>query len=163
MVGAYVPVRLIDPAAVRKGREQALRTARLLGQVSSDAFIVLADDTAADPQRAARAGRITRSDGLDADGWKQAGRALDDTARAVRDETGLRSVLHAHCATFIEAPWEIQAALENTDASLLGLCVDTGHVTYGGGDPVALICETGSRVWHMHFKDCSPAVAAALS
>jgi inosose dehydratase len=161
MVGAYVPVRLTDASAVRKGQEQAVRTAHLLAEISSDAFIVLADETAADPRRAARAGRITTSDGLDAEGWKQAGVALDELALAVRDETGLRSVLHAHCATFIEAPWEIQAALENTDESLIGLCVDTGHVTYGGGDPVALIRDTGKRVWHVHFKDCSPAVAAA--
>jgi inosose dehydratase len=161
MVGAYVPARLIEPGAIRKAREQAVKTARLIGSVSPDAFIVLADDTAADPTRAARAGRITPSDSLDAAGWAQAGLILDELARAVREETGLRSVLHAHCATFIEAPWEIRAALENTDASLVGLCVDTGHVTYGGGDPIALISEMAPRVWHVHFKDCSPAVAAA--
>jgi len=161
MVGAYVPVRLSDPAAVRKGLEEAVRTARLISHVSPDAFIVLADDTAADPHRAARAGRMTESDNLDAASWLQAGHALNELARAVRDETGLRSVLHAHCATFIETPWEIHAALENTDASVVGLCVDTGHITYGGGDPVEIIREAAPRVWHVHVKDCSPAVAAA--
>jgi inosose dehydratase len=122
---------------------------------------VLADETATDPGRAARAGRITRDESLDSASWIQAGHALNELARAVQDRTGLRSVLHPHCATFIEAPWEIQAALENTDASVVGLCVDTGHITYGGGDPVELIREAASRVWHVHFKDCSPAVAAA--
>jgi inosose dehydratase len=161
MVGAYVPARLVDSASVRKALDQAVRTATLISQVSPEAFIVLADDTAADPARAARAGRVQSSDSLDASGWKQAGRALDDLARAVRDETGIRSVVHAHCATFIETPWEIQAALDNTDESLVGLCVDTGHITYGGGDPVAIIRDAAPRVWHMHFKDCSPAVAAA--
>lgn len=161
MVGAYVPVRLVEPGAVRRARDQVMKTARLISHVAPEAFIVLADDTAVDPKRAALAGRITPSDSLDASAWKQAGRALDDLARAVRDETGLRSVVHAHCATFIETPWEIHAALENTDSSLVGLCVDTGHVTYGGGDPVALINEMSARVWHVHFKDCEPAVAAA--
>ena len=161
MVGAYVPARLVDGAAVRKARDQAVRTARLISKVSPDAFIVLADDTAADPKRAARAGRITPAESLDEAGWDQVGSALDELALAVRDEAGLRSVVHAHCATYIEAPWEIRAALEHTDPALVGLCVDTGHVTYGGGDPVALISEAASRVWHVHFKDCSPAVAAA--
>lgn len=161
MVGAYVPVRLIDPGSVRKGVEQAVKTARLISQVSADAFIVLADDTAAEPARAARAGRITPKDSLDSAAWLQAGHALNELARAVRDESGLRSVVHAHCATFIEAPWEIHAALDNTDPAVVGLCVDTGHITYGGGDPVELIREVAPRVWHVHFKDCSPAVAAA--
>lgn len=161
MVGAYVPARVTHQGSVRKAVEQAVKTARLISQVSPDAFIVLADDTAADPARAARAGRITRKDSLDAADWLQAGHALNELARAVRDETGLRSVVHAHCATFIEAPWEIHAALENTDPSVVGLCVDTGHITYGGGDPVELIREVAPRVWHVHFKDCSPAVAAA--
>lgn len=161
LVGAYVPARLVDPGALGKARDQAVKTARLIANVAPDAFIVLADDTASDPRRAARAGRITPSDSLDAAAWSEVGLALDELAGAVRDETGLRSVLHAHCATFIEAPWEIRAALDNTDASLVGLCVDTGHVTYGGGDPVALINEMAQRVWHVHFKDCSPAVAAA--
>jgi inosose dehydratase len=161
MVGAYVPVRLIDPGAVRQGRDEAVKIARLISHVSQDALIVLADQTAADANRAARAGRITLDEGLDSASWLQAGHALNELARAVLDETGLRSVVHAHCATFIEAPWEIAAALDNTDAAVVGLCVDTGHVTYGGGDPVALIREAGARVWHVHFKDCSPAVAAA--
>ena len=38
----------------------------------------------------------------------------------------------------------------------MGLCVDTGHATYGGGDPVS---RHAGRVWHVHFKDCSPEVA----
>lgn len=161
MVGAYVPVRLSDPGAARKRIDQAVKTARLISEVSPEAFIVLADDTAADPHRAARAGRITPEESLDAAAWKEAGRTLDEIAREVRSDTGLRSVVHAHCATFIETPWEIRAALENTDPDLVGLCVDTGHVTYGGGDPVALIRDLTPRVWHVHFKDCSPAVAAA--
>lgn len=161
MVGAYVPARLIDEAAVWRARDQAVKTARLISRVAPTAFIVLADETAGDPNRAARAGRITPGDSLDQASWRQVGNALDELALAVREETGLRSVLHAHCATFVEAPWEIRAALEHTDPTLVGLCVDTGHVTYGGGDPVALISELAERVWHVHFKDCSPAVAAA--
>jgi inosose dehydratase len=33
------------------------------------------------------------------------------------------------------------------------LCVDTGHTTYAGIDPVALLRRHGDRVSYMHFKD----------
>ena len=45
------------------------------------------------------------------------------------------------------------------DDSLLGLVLDTGHSTYGGGDPVALLEKHARRIWHVHFKDCDPRVA----
>ena len=30
---------------------------------------------------------------------------------------------------------------------------------YGGGDPLAVFEQHAERVWHVHFKDCDPAVA----
>ena len=48
-----------------------------------------------------------------------------------------------------------------TDPSVLGACLDTGHWTFGtGGDPAAAARELRDRVWHVHFKDCDPAVVA---
>ena len=80
-------------------------------------------------------------------------------ARAVRDGT-VRSVFHHHAATFVETPDEVAALLDRTDASLLGLCLDSGHITYAGGSPETLLARDPSRVWHVHFKDCSAHVAA---
>jgi inosose dehydratase len=37
--------------------------------------------------------------------------------------------------------------------SMVGLCVDTGHLLVGGTDPVALTREHVSRVVHVHLKD----------
>ena len=31
---------------------------------------------------------------------------------------------------------------------------------FGGGDPLAFLKKNAGRVWHMHFKDCHPGVAA---
>jgi inosose dehydratase len=38
--------------------------------------------------------------------------------------------------------------------------LDTGHIVYGGGDPLAVLEKHGWRVWHVHFKDCDQAVGA---
>jgi inosose dehydratase len=71
----------------------------------------------------------------------------------------LRSVFHHHCAGFVETPQEIDALLARTDPELVGLCLDTGHATYGGGSPRDLLDRHRARIWHVHFKDCEPDVA----
>ena len=70
------------------------------------------------------------------------------------------TVFHHHCATYVETPEEIDALMRRTSPDTLGLCLDTGHATYGGGDPVELISRYGDRIRHVHFKDCDAAVAA---
>ena len=48
-----------------------------------------------------------------------------------------------------------------TDPDLLGICLDTGHWTFGTGEnPVDAVREFGDRIWHVHFKDADPAVMA---
>lgn len=162
MIGGFVPVALSRAETHEDGRALAVKTARLMAAVAPDAFVVLSDDCGKDPLRTKMAGRIREEHGLDAAAWATFGRGADEVARAVRDETGLRTVFHPHCAGYVETPREIARFLEVTDPSLVGLCLDTGHYTYGGGqDPVDAIHLAGERLWHVHFKDCEPDVAAA--
>jgi inosose dehydratase len=78
------------------------------------------------------------------------------------DEAGIRSVVHQHIGTWIETEAEARRLFEMTDPTVLGLCLDTGHWTFGaGGDPVAAVREFRDRVWHVHFKDCDRSVAEA--
>ena len=37
---------------------------------------------------------------------------------------------------------------------------DTGHWSFGGGDPLQGIRDHAERIWYVHFKDHDPAVAA---
>ena len=166
LVGAFVPVALARAEALDEGMERAVRTARLLADAEAEkgygpfsAVIVLADDNTSVPHRTARAGRIREEDGLDAAAWDAfAGRA-EQIAAAVRDAAGVRTVFHHHCAGYVETPQEIHALMSRTDAALLGLCLDTGHLMYAGGNPVDAIAKYRDRIWHVHFKDCEPTLA----
>ncbi len=162
LVGAFVPVALANPAAWDAGREQALRTARLLAEATNSRapFLILADDNGKDPTRTRHAGRIRPEQSLSPDQWDTFARGANAIARAVHEETGLRTAFHHHCAGFVETPAEIDALLDRTDPALLGLVLDTGHLVYGGGDPLTLLRARGDRVWHVHFKDCHPEIAA---
>jgi len=162
LVGGFVPVALANPDAHEPGRELALRTARLMAQVAPDAFIVLSDDCCTVEERERCAGRIGPGQGLSDADWLTFGRGADLIARAVVEETGVRTVFHPHCAGYVETPAEIDRLLDLTSPELVGLCLDTGHYCYGGGDdPVAVARRAADRLWHVHFKDCDPEVAAA--
>lgn len=165
LVGAFVPVALPDASAHAAGAALAVKTARLLAassdRTASAPKIVLSDATVADPARAAKAGRITPADALTPSQWIVVAQGAERIARAVLKETGLRTVFHHHCGTFVETPAEIAELLTRTSAELLGLCLDTGHATYGGGNALEILERHRDRIDHVHFKDCEPLVADA--
>jgi len=74
--------------------------------------------------------------------------------------TGIATVFHPHCGGYVETPLEIDALMRRTDPTRLGLVLDTGHIVYGGGDPLSVFNEHRDRVWHVHFKDCQPSLTA---
>jgi inosose dehydratase len=161
LVGAFVPVALVRPEAHEPGARTAVRTAELLAGAtgSTSPIIVLADDNGQVEVRTRFAGRIRPEHGLQPDQWDRFARGAEHVARTVRDATGLHTVFHHHCAGYVETPAEIDALMTRTDPDLLGLCLDTGHLTYAGGDPLETLERYTARIWHVHFKDCHPAVA----
>ncbi len=75
---------------------------------------------------------------------------------------GRKAVYHPHVGTFIETPEEVDQLMSSTDPELLGLCLDTGHYTLGGGDAVAAIRRYRDRLRHVHLKDVSRSAMKAL-
>lgn len=164
MLGAFVPVALKDAAAHGRGVETAVRTARLLAAVATDPapFLVLADNNGTVPHRTQNAGRIAPDMGLSTPEWKIFAKGAEEVARSVREQTGLKTVFHHHCAGYVETPEEISRLLELTDPDLLGLVFDTGHYCYGARtrDVMSGLRRFQERVWYIHCKDCEPEVAA---
>jgi inosose dehydratase len=161
MVGAFVPVFLKDRSKHAAGAAVAVKTARLMAETGyPDAFIVLADENGSIKERTLNAGRVTDSMGLTAEEWKVFAEGANFVAREVKDATGLRTVFHHHCAGYVETPAEIDNLLAFTDPSLIGLVLDMGHYMFGGGDPVHALKKHHGRIWHIHFKDCQPEIAA---
>jgi len=81
-------------------------------------------------------------------------RALDAAARV-----GVVATLHPHLGTVVETP---EAVARVVAGSRIGLCLDTGHYTLGGGDPVAFVRQHAGRIVHAHLKDVSLDVAARV-
>lgn len=171
MVGAFVPVALKYPERHDAGMAEVLKHATLLAAVAETGpnpwspVIVLADQNGTEPARTAHAGRVTSEMGLTGAEWQVFAKGAEKVARAVKAETGLRTVFHHHCAGYVETPDEIGRLLSMTDPALLGLVFDTGHYVYGTGTADGTrvaegLDRFGDRISHMHFKDCQPQVAA---
>jgi inosose dehydratase len=120
----------------------------------------LADENGSVEARTKNAGRITEADALSKELMEVFANGAEKVAKTVKEQFGMRTVFHHHCAGYIETPAEIESLLELTDSSLVGLCFDTGHFSFGGGkDHAGFFNKHRDRIWHVHFKDFSPAVA----
>jgi len=159
LAGAYLELPYADPGAL----EQALPALDELLDTFDTVRSYLPGPpprpTLADAGSRERRGRpfrsaAERSLGLDSGGWRRFSRGLADVVSRCRDR-GYEPTFHPETGTYVEAPWEIEEVLNLSD---IGLCLETGHMMLGGGDPVALLGDWGERVNHVHLKDASLAV-----
>jgi inosose dehydratase len=110
--------------------------------------------TIADAGSQARRDRPGRSaadpgQGLSAAEWRKFGEGLAEVVARCRDR-GYEPTFHTETGTYVEAPWEIARVLDLSD---IGLCLETGHMMLGGGDPVAMLRDWADRINHVHLKD----------
>jgi inosose dehydratase len=96
--------------------------------------------------------------GLDGAGWRAFAEGLARVVGRCRDR-GYEPTFHPETGTYVEAPWEIEEVLDRSD---IGLCLETGHMMLGGGDPVAMLADWGERVNHVHLKDAVLSVMAQI-
>jgi inosose dehydratase len=99
-----------------------------------------------------------RSLGFDDETWKQFAEGVE-MAVAVCRERGYEPTFHHETGTRIEAPWEIEKVLDLTS---IGLCLDTGHLLLGGGDPLRAIRDWRGRINHLHLKDARRSVVEGI-
>lgn len=108
------------------------------------------------PHRRSNVGRSAgdHSFGLDDAAWERWAVGAASVIDRCR-QRGYEPTLHPEAGTYIEAEWEIERALE---VSEFGLCLETGHQTVGGGDPLAVLEKWGDRINHVHVKDARQSV-----
>ncbi len=70
---------------------------------------------------------------------------------------GIRLAYHHHMGTVIETEAEIDRLMALTGPAF-HLLLDTGHCTFGGGDPARLARNHMARVAHIHAKNIRPEV-----
>jgi inosose dehydratase len=90
--------------------------------------------------------------------WQRLARGMDQLGRAVQDEYGLSIAFHPHADSHVGRQDDIERFLAETDPAYVPLCLDTGHVSYYGGDNLGLIRRYPERIGYLHLKQVDPAV-----
>jgi inosose dehydratase len=88
------------------------------------------------------------------DDWARFGERLTDVADYLRGQ-GLRLAYHHHIGTVVEAEDEIERLME-VAGEPVGLLLDTGHLTYAGGNLLRVARSHARRLAHVHCKDVRP-------
>lgn len=152
LAGGYIELPFSEPDRLPTALAELDALLDLFDTLSSDPLAprpTLAD--AGSPVRSRYPGRaaLDPSVGLDDGGWERFAEGLAVTVARCR-QRGYEPTFHHHTATFVEAQWEIERLLELSD---VGLCLDTGHLLLGRGDPVTAVNNWGPRINQVHLKD----------
>ena len=150
LVAGFVPAVLHEPSSLERELARVDAASRTIASLGGAVLVLAATSGGRDYERAER---------LDAAGWAALGRGIDRVV-ASAGERALRVAVHPHHGTVVQGPADVERLLEISD---VGLCLDTGHVVVGAGDPLALAREAADRVIHVHLKDVSAAVAGRVA
>jgi inosose dehydratase len=89
---------------------------------------------------------------LSTEAWNAYISNADRLGRIMKEDYGLQMVLHPHGDSHIETPADIDRVFQATDPDYVGFCLDTGHIVYGGGDPMELCRKYPERISYVHIK-----------
>ena len=99
------------------------------------------------------AGHSDRAPRLSDEEWAGMIANIEAIADRARERFGVRAVIHPHAGGYIEFADEIARVAHDIPKALAGLCLDTGHVSYAGMDPVETLATYADRLDYVHFKD----------
>jgi inosose dehydratase len=146
VTGTFAMADLANPAEWPELERQVLGAGELLASFGAK-FLVLIDSLYTDEHT----GQALRATRLDGDGWQ---RLIDTTHRVAeiaQSKFGLQVVFHPHAETNVEYEDQIERFLADTEPRI-GLCFDTGHHAYRGGDPVRFMRQHFARIPYLHIK-----------
>lgn len=84
--------------------------------------------------------------------WARFTRGLDRLGK-IASERGFKMCFHHHMGTVIQSAEETDRMMASTNPEYVFLCYDTGHFTFAGEDPLAMLKKYAARVGHVHLKD----------
>jgi inosose dehydratase len=76
----------------------------------------------------------------------------------IADDEGMRLCYHHHMGTGVQTREQVDRLMASTDPKLVHLLLDTGHIYFGGGDPLSLAQAYAPRIKHVHLKNIRHAI-----
>ena len=150
LIGGVVFRAFHNPAQWDDVLDGAKRTCEALKAHGASHFVLI---DSISPRRAPTAGRASEAEQMDTSEWNAYRDRIVTVAKMGAEEYGLIPEIHPHAGGFMDFEPEVERLLEEVDADLLKICIDTGHCTYAGFDPVAFMKRHMDRITYVHFKN----------
>lgn len=144
---------LEDPSIWHETEKTVSASGELLAALGAEYFIII--DA---PYSNLATGEIVAPSRLDDDAWKRLIETTHRMADLLHDRFGVKLLYHPHAETHVEYEDQIERFLQDTDPNRVGICFDTGHHAYRGGDPIAFLRKHHQRIPYLHLKSVDPKV-----
>ena len=136
---------------------QVADVAALTKAVGGEHIVVIPD-----PWRDHKTGAPREDRELSNEQWDLLTTGHDELGKRILDEYGLHVQFHSHADSHVGYQPDIERFLQATNPEFVNLCLDTGHVSYYGGDNLELIAKYPERIGYLHLKQVSPEVMAQV-
>ena len=107
-------------------------------------------------------GAVLEDRNLTPEQWRQKTQGMNELGKAMFEKYGVRAQYHPHADSHVDTEENVYRFLDGTDGEFVNLCLDTGHISYCGGDNNAIIRRAPERIGYLHLKQVDPEVRAKV-
>ena len=107
-------------------------------------------------------GEVLEDRNLTAEQWQKKTDGMNELGKAMFEKYGVRAQYHPHADSHVDTEENVYRFLDGTDGEFVNLCLDTGHISYCGGDNLAIIQRAPERIGYLHLKQVDPEVRAKV-
>ena len=95
---------------------------------------------------------------LESSQWNDLVTGMSALGKVLQEESGVSLVFHPHADSHVDTQPRVERFLQDTDPQTVSLCLDTGHISYCGGDNLEIIRAFPDRIGYVHLKQVDPEV-----
>ncbi|MBX7449331.1 sugar phosphate isomerase/epimerase [Mycolicibacterium sp. 3033] len=129
-----------------------------LTAAAGGSHVVVIPDMWRDPS----SGAVLEDRTLTGEQWRAKTEGMNALGKAMFETYGVRAQYHPHADSHVDTEENVYRFLDDTDSRYVNLCLDTGHISYCGGDNIAIIRRAPERIGYLHLKQVDPQVRAAV-
>lgn len=107
-------------------------------------------------------GEVLEDRNLTEQQWAKKTGGMNELGKAMYETYGVRAQYHPHADSHVDTEDNVYRFLDGTDGRYVNLCLDTGHISYCGGDNIAIIRRAPERIGYLHLKQVDPEVRAKV-
>ncbi|WP_285185746.1 sugar phosphate isomerase/epimerase [Rhodococcus sp. MEB041] len=108
-------------------------------------------------------GAVLEDRDLTADQWRKKTEGMNELGKRMFEQYGVMAQYHPHADSHVDTEENVYRFLDGTSSEFVNLCLDTGHISYCGGDNIAIIERAPERIGYLHLKQVNEEVRARVA